>query len=120
MNQWRMRTTLMVSLLAVSLGLTAMCLIIIRFSVGQEIQRGLDADITHSLNTFRNIADQRNLMLAREAGLLADLPSLKALMATQDQRTIQDVECPAFFEPVALIETGNQGANDGTTEEAYA
>jgi hypothetical protein len=30
------------------------------------------------------------------------------------------VECPAFFEPVALIETGNQGANDGTTEEAYA
>ncbi len=30
------------------------------------------------------------------------------------------LECPAFFEPVALIETGNQGANDGTTEEAYA
>ena len=90
MNQWRMRTTLMVSLLAVSLGLTAMCLIIIRFSVGQEIQRGLDADIAHSLNTFRNIAGQRNQMLAREAALLADLPSLKALMATQDQRTIQD------------------------------
>jgi excisionase family DNA binding protein len=30
------------------------------------------------------------------------------------------LECPAFFEPVALIETGIQGANDGTTEEAYA
>jgi hypothetical protein len=29
------------------------------------------------------------------------------------------VECPAFFEPVALIETVIQGANDGTTEEAY-
>jgi hypothetical protein len=29
------------------------------------------------------------------------------------------MECPAFFEPVALIETGNQGASDGTTEEAY-
>jgi hypothetical protein len=26
---------------------------------------------------------------------------------------------PAFFEPVALIETVIQGANDGTTEEAY-
>lgn len=90
MNQWRMRTTLMVSLLAVSLGFTVTCLLIIRFSVSQEIRRGLDADISHSLNTFRNIADQRNQMLAREAALLADLPSLKALMATQDDRTIQD------------------------------
>jgi hypothetical protein len=29
------------------------------------------------------------------------------------------VECPAFFEPVALIETVVQGAFYGTTEEAY-
>jgi hypothetical protein len=29
------------------------------------------------------------------------------------------LECPAFFEAVALIETGNQGAFYGTTEEAY-
>jgi signal transduction histidine kinase len=90
MTQWRMRTTLMVSLLAVSLGLTATCLLIIRFSVRQEIRRGLDADISHSLTTYRNIADQRNQMLVREAALLADLPSLKALMATQDRQTIQD------------------------------
>lgn len=90
MNRWRMRTTLMVSLLAVSLGLTATCLLIIRFSVGREIQRGLDADISHSLITFRNVTDQRNQMLAREAALLADLPSLKALMTTQDRQTIQD------------------------------
>lgn len=90
MNQWRMRTTLMVSLLAVSLGLTATCLLTIRLSVSREIQRGLDADINHSLHTFRNIADQRNQMLAREGALLADLPSLKALLATQDRQTIQD------------------------------
>ena len=30
------------------------------------------------------------------------------------------VECPAFFEPFALIETGPQGPSDGKTEEAYA
>jgi signal transduction histidine kinase len=90
MKRWRMRTTLMVSLLAVSLGLTATCLLIIRLSVGREIQRGLNADISHSLNTFSNEADQRNQMLAREAALLADLPSLKALLATQDRKTIQD------------------------------
>jgi len=90
MKHWRMRTTLMVSLLAVSLGLTATCLLIIRISVKQEIRRGLDSDLSHSLSTFRNIAVQRNQMLAREAALLADLPSLKALMETQDAETIED------------------------------
>jgi hypothetical protein len=29
------------------------------------------------------------------------------------------VECPAFFEPVSMRETVIQGANDGTTDEAY-
>jgi signal transduction histidine kinase len=90
MKLWRMRTTLMVSLLAVSLGLTATCLLIIRISVQQEIRKGLDSDLNHSLSTFRNIARQRKEMLSREAALLADLPSLKALMTTQDAHTIQD------------------------------
>ncbi|WP_150110537.1 ATP-binding protein [Granulicella mallensis] len=90
MKQWRMRTTLMVSLLAVSLGLTATCLLIIRVSVEQEIRRGLDSDLDHSLSTFRNTASQRNEMLTREAALLADLPYLKSTMSTQDARTIQD------------------------------
>jgi len=90
MKQWRMRTTLMVSLLAVSLGLTATCLLIIRVTVQQEIRKGLTSDLDHSLSIFRNIARQRNEMLAREAALLADLPSLKALMTTQDAQTIQD------------------------------
>jgi len=90
MKQWRMRTTLMVSLLAVSLGLTVTCLFIIKVTVQREISKGLDSDLSHSLVTFRNIASQRNQTLGREAALLADLPSLKALMATQDARTIQD------------------------------
>ena len=90
MKHWRMRTTLMVSLLTVSLALTATCLLIIRVSVQQEISKGLNSDLEHSLSTFRNIARQRNQMLSREAALLADLPSLKALMTTQDPQTIQD------------------------------
>jgi signal transduction histidine kinase len=90
MKQWRMRTTLMVSLLAVSLGLTFTCLFIIRVTVQQEISKSLQADLSHSLTTFRNLANQRNHMLGREAALLADLPSLKALMSTQDAHTIQD------------------------------
>lgn len=90
MNHWRMRTTLMVSLLAVSLGLTVTCLLIIRFSLQREIRRNLASDLSHSLGTFHNTAALRNSMLAREAALLADLPSLKALMATEDIHTVQD------------------------------
>jgi signal transduction histidine kinase len=90
MKLWRMRTTLMVSLLAVSLGLTVTCLFIIHVTVQQEISKRLQADLDHSLVTFRNIANQRNHMLGREAALLADLPSLKALMSTQHAQTIQD------------------------------
>ena len=90
MKQWRMRTTLMVSLLAVSLGLTVTCLFIIRVTVQQEIRKSLQADLDHSLTTFANLANQRNRMLDREAALLADLPTLKNLMVTQDARTIQD------------------------------
>lgn len=90
MKRWRMRTALMVSLLATSLGLTVTCLVIVRLSVQQEIRKELSADLGHSLDTFRNISHQRDQMLSREAALLADLPSLKALMVTQDARTIQD------------------------------
>jgi len=70
MKQWRMRTTLMFSLLAVSLGLTVTCLFIIRVTVQQEISKSLQADLNHSLSTFRNLANQRNRMLDREAALL--------------------------------------------------
>jgi len=40
------------------------------------------------------MSNQRTQMLAREAALLADLPSLKALMATQDKGTIADGSAP--------------------------
>jgi signal transduction histidine kinase len=90
MKPWRMRTTLMVWLIAFSVGLTAASLLIIRASLQQQIQGALLSDLDHSLGTFRNIAHQRSQMLAREAALMADLPSLKALMATQDVKTIQD------------------------------
>src|SRR3984893_10379205 len=90
MKQWRMRTTLMVSLLAVSLGLTVTCLLIISLTVQQEISKSLQAALDHSLGTFRNQANQRNRMLSHEAALLTDLPSLKSLMSTQDAHTIQD------------------------------
>lgn len=90
LQQWRMRTTLTVWLLLVSFGLTAMSLLFVHLSVQRQIRSGLDNDVQHSLATFQNLTRQQNEMLAREAALLADLPSLKALMSTGDKITIQD------------------------------
>jgi hypothetical protein len=52
--------------------------------------------------------------------LLPAAKTYNVAKVTSKQNQFGAVECPAFFEPVALIETGIQGANDGTTEEAYA
>ncbi len=85
-----MRTILLVSLLALSFGLTALSLLAVRYTLHRQIQRDLSLDLEHSMRTFSNLEQQRRDMLARETALLADLPTLKALMTTQDQRTIED------------------------------
>ena len=86
----RMRTLLLVSLLALSFGLTSLSLLAVGFTLHRQIERDLRSDLQHSVDTFLNLEHQRREMLARESALLADLPSLKALMTTQDERTIQD------------------------------
>jgi signal transduction histidine kinase len=86
----RMRTTLLLFFLSVSLGLTAASLVIIGAVLHQQIRNGIVSDLQHSVATFQNLQVQRRAMLRREASLLADLPSLKALMTADDPRTIRD------------------------------
>ncbi|MBV8436356.1 MAG: HAMP domain-containing protein [Silvibacterium sp.] len=86
----RMRTILLLSLLSLSCGLTVMSLIVIHSSLQKQIRRNLAADLLHSTVTFQNLQRQRQLLLDREVALLADLPSLKALMTTHDLNTIRD------------------------------
>jgi signal transduction histidine kinase len=86
----RMRSILLLSLLSLGCGLTAMSLLVIRSSLQTQIRRNLEADLSHSTVTFDNLQRQRQQMLDREVALLADLPTLKSLMTTEDARTIQD------------------------------
>lgn len=90
MSPMRMRVMLLVPLLLVSVGLTAASLLVVRSRMQKQIADTLASDLTHSVATFQNLQHQRREMLFREAALLADLPSLKALMTTRDQRTIED------------------------------
>ena len=63
----RMRTTLLLSLLAVSFGLTALSLIVIHTSLQKQIRQALASDLHRSIATFENLQDQRREMLDREA-----------------------------------------------------
>src|ERR1700749_779860 len=86
----RMRTILLLSLMSLACGLTAVTLFVIRSSMAKQIRSNLSADLSHSTATFQNLQRHNQQMLDREVALLADLPSLKALMTTRDLNTIQD------------------------------
>lgn len=62
----------------------------IRHQLQEVVITNLSADLVHSIATFEDVQAQRLNALDRENALLADLPSLKALMTTSDQRTIED------------------------------
>jgi signal transduction histidine kinase len=92
----RMRMTLLLSMMSVSFGLTVLTLVVIHHSLQRQIQQGLRADLQRSIVVFRNLQSHRREMLRREAALLADLPSLKALMTVltrsspDNARTVRD------------------------------
>jgi signal transduction histidine kinase len=89
-DRLRMRTTLLIPLLVLSFGWTVFSLLIIRTIVEHQIRDNLASDLQHSVSTYQNLQHQRREMLRRESALLADLPSLKALMTAHDARTIED------------------------------
>jgi signal transduction histidine kinase len=90
LDRFRMRTTLLVPLLFVSFGWTVISLLILRVIVQQQTQTDLTSDLRHSVTTYQNLQNQRSEMLSREAELLAALPTLKALMTSNDLPTIND------------------------------
>src|SRR5260370_38541697 len=90
MDRLRMRTTLLIPLLVLSFGCTVLSLLVISTIVQQQTQTNLASDLQHSVKTYRNFQHQQRELLARETALLADLPSLKSLITTYDQRTIED------------------------------
>ena len=86
----RMRTTLLVCLVSISFGVIALSLTIVHNILQKQVRRDISADLERSISTLRNIQEQRQQMLSREASLLAALPYLKSLMTTSDERTIRD------------------------------
>jgi len=90
MGRWRLRTKFLVAMLLTSAGLTAVSLLIVQRTVASHIRHGLSSDLANSVETFRNLQSERERELVRLAQLMADVPSLKALMTSHHAPTIQD------------------------------
>ena len=86
----QLRTKLLFSLALVSSGLTCATLWMVRRSVRIQLRKEIAEDLRSSVAIFRNVQRQREVNLTHSAELLANLPSLRALMTTQDPATIQD------------------------------
>jgi signal transduction histidine kinase len=90
MDKLRMRTTLLIPLFALSFGCSLIGLLVIRTIVQRQIRASLVSDLQNSVKTYQNLQRRRRELLLRESALLADLPTLKALMTAPDVRTIED------------------------------
>lgn len=132
MKRARIRTKLLMMLLLISLGLSIASLLIVRYSVQRHIRSELSADLIDSVFAFQNAQKLREITLTQSAQLLANLPSLKALMTTQDAATINDASLDfwkvsgseIFFlgdrtGTIVAQHTNNPGINRETAQQLF-
>jgi signal transduction histidine kinase len=97
MARLRLRTQLVIATLVIIFALTGAVLLIIRHSVHSEITKQVQGSTDASLRAFESVQQERERDLSRTAAMLAELPTLKALMTTEHAPTIQDASEP-FWE----------------------
>jgi signal transduction histidine kinase len=90
MAKFRLRTKFLLSLIFTTAVLTGTVLFIVQNYMRNHARRDIREALRDSVATFQQFDLQRQGELSRSAVLLADLPSLRALMTTQDAPTIQD------------------------------
>jgi signal transduction histidine kinase/CheY-like chemotaxis protein len=90
LSNFRLRTKFLLSLLAITTGLTAATLLIVSYSVRNRVRENLREDVRNSVTNYRSFQTQQEDGLTRSAVLLANLPNVRALMATGDAVTIED------------------------------
>jgi signal transduction histidine kinase len=86
----RLRTKFLLSLLAISAGLTAATLLIVSYSVRKRVRENIGEDVRNSVTNYQSFQAQQEEALTRSAALLANLPNVRALMTTEDAATIED------------------------------
>jgi signal transduction histidine kinase len=94
MSRFRLQTQLLIATLLIICALTGAILLIVRHTVRSQIAAQVRDSTSASVREFESVQQQLQLHLSRTAALLAELPTLKALMTTGHSPTIQDGSMP--------------------------
>ena len=86
----RTHVLLVVSMAVIIAVVTGLSLLLIRHQLLKQVTDDLSNDLDHSVVAFQNMQAERLETLERENALLAQLPTLKALMTSGDDLTIQN------------------------------
>ncbi|HKT12967.1 MAG TPA: HAMP domain-containing sensor histidine kinase [Terriglobia bacterium] len=129
----RLRTKFLVSLIFTTTALTFAVLYIVRSYLRKHARQEIHQALSNSVLTFEHFEQQRQTTLAQSAGITADLPSLRALMTTHHQPTIQDASagfwklagCDLFLladrsGKVMALHTSTAGFNRDSAQKSLA
>jgi signal transduction histidine kinase len=94
MSRLRLKTQLLISTLLIICALTGAMLLIVRHTVRAEIDDQVRDSVAASVRAFESVQNQREDQLSRTTAMLAELPTLKALMTTNHAPTIRDGSLP--------------------------
>jgi signal transduction histidine kinase len=94
MARLRLQSQLLLSTLLIISALTGAILLIIRQTVRKQIDEQVRYSTQASIQEFGRVQEQSKDQLSLTASLLAEIPTLKALMTTHDAPTIQDGSTP--------------------------
>jgi signal transduction histidine kinase/CheY-like chemotaxis protein len=86
----QLRTKLLLSLLAISAGLTTGTFLVVRYNMRAQVRDSIREDLRNSVNTYQTFEKQRQASSTQSVRLIANLPYLRALMTTRDGATIAD------------------------------
>jgi signal transduction histidine kinase/ActR/RegA family two-component response regulator len=86
----QLRTKLLLSLLAISAGLTTGTLLVVRYNMHAQVRDSIREDLRNSVNTYEIFEKHRREASTQSVRLIANLPYLRALMTTRDAATIAD------------------------------
>lgn len=85
-----LRTKLLLTTLAVIVPLTLAVLALVQQRMLAHVHDDLDAELQSESRVFNRIEQVRRTQAQQSVDFIADMPSLKALMSTNDHATVQD------------------------------
>src|SRR5438046_10553503 len=88
LRNFKLRTKFLLSLLAITTGLTTATLLIVRYSVQSRVRESLREVLRNSVSTYKSFEEQRDLALTRSDSLTANIPNLRTLITPPRSPTL--------------------------------